>query len=551
MQIQNPILPGFYPDPSICRVGEDYYMICSSFELFPGVPVFHSKDLMNWLQIGHAFGESNGFHVHANVVANGVMAPTIRYHDGMFYIIVANFGDQGNCTVVAENPAGPWSEPIWLEDVHDIDASLFFDDDGKGYVVYPSTTTKTDGSKTREIYLVPFDHSTRQAVGEGRAIWNCALRGAASPEAPHIYKFGDYYYLMIAEGGTEHYHAVTVARSKELFGWYEGNPANPVMTHRHLGYEADIVNVGHADLVATPEGQWFAVLLASRTIGGYHKNLGRETFLCPVTWERDWPVFSGDTGKIEWIYDLGEVTIQPEDDIDDTISEGEEVLGSFSLDFAEQKAGLRWCYWGTPYESKVYYDSEGMHLKCMKRHFTRGLQGIKIGQPEMSKDDTVGFYGIRQTAVNFNLKVEVDFYPKANEAAGLVVLQASNHHIRYERICNEEGEQLLRLVQVTTKMNHAPHIPGFESVTEEEVLAEVAYLHPVITLGVEAKGQAYTFYYMDSNEERYLLIEDVDGRMINPEVVGGMVGTMLGVFATANDQMSDNTLIVKKVDYKI
>ena len=124
--IKNPILPGFYPDPSICRVGDDFYMICSSFEMYPGIPVFHSKDLANWEQLGYAMTKENGFHVEANVVAGGVMAPTIRYFDGIYYIINANFGDKGNFIVTATDPAGPWSEPYWLDDVPGIDASLFF-----------------------------------------------------------------------------------------------------------------------------------------------------------------------------------------------------------------------------------------------------------------------------------------------------------------------------------------------------------------------------------------------------------------------------------------
>ena len=134
-KIQNPILPGFYPDPSICRVGDDFYMICSSFELSPGIPVFHSKDLANWEQIGYAMDKSNGFYVDANTFSGGVMAPTIRYHDGTFYIINANFADNGNFIVTAKDPAGPWSAPHYLTDVPGIDASIFFDEDGACYIM--------------------------------------------------------------------------------------------------------------------------------------------------------------------------------------------------------------------------------------------------------------------------------------------------------------------------------------------------------------------------------------------------------------------------------
>ena len=134
-QIQNPVLPGYYPDPSICRVEDDYYLVCSSFEMTPGIPVFHSRDLAHWKQIGNALTEENGFHIERDGGVGGIMAPTIRYHEGMFYIIDTNLSDKGSFIITAENPAGPWSKPHWLTDVTDIDASLFFDDDGQCYIV--------------------------------------------------------------------------------------------------------------------------------------------------------------------------------------------------------------------------------------------------------------------------------------------------------------------------------------------------------------------------------------------------------------------------------
>lgn len=279
-KIKNPILAGVYPDPSICRVGDDFYMVCSSFELYPGLPVFHSRDLANWEQLGYAMTMENSFHVEANFLSNGVMAPTIRYHNGLFYIINCNYCDQGNYIITAQDPAGPWSKPYWLTDVPGIDASLFFDEDGKSYMIGTGDVVKRgDGKMERGIWLAEYDLTNYKMIGEPVAIWDSALRSASSPESPHIYKVGEYYYLIIAEGGTEHYHAVTMARSKELMGWYEGNPANPVMTHRQFGFSCPITNVGHADLVDTASGNWYAVLLASRAVGGYYKNLGRDLSL--------------------------------------------------------------------------------------------------------------------------------------------------------------------------------------------------------------------------------------------------------------------------------
>lgn len=300
--IHNPILPGFYPDPSICRVGEDFYLVTSSFETCPGIPLFHSKDLAHWEQLCYVMTPDNGFEMECNSFRGGVMAPTIRYHDGIFYVMNMNFSQGGNYIVTAKDPAGPWSPPHMLPDVPGIDASVFFDDDGRCYVVSTGEITNPEGKQERGIWAQEFDIEHFCTVGKRHDIWNCALCGAASPEAPHLYRRDGWYYLLIAEGGTEHFHAVTIARARNVFDWYEGNPANPVMTHRHFGYTAPIANVGHADMVELPDGSWWAVMLGSRTNSDQYKNIGRETFICPVRWERDWPVFSPESGKIDWSY---------------------------------------------------------------------------------------------------------------------------------------------------------------------------------------------------------------------------------------------------------
>ena len=287
-KLHNPILPGFYPDPSICRVGEDFYLVCSSFELCPGIPLFHSRDLQHWEQLCHVMTPENGFHVAKNTYNGGVMAPTIRYHDGIFYLINCNFGDRGNFIVTAENPAGPWSEPHWLTDVPGIDASIFFDDDGQCYMTGTANNWPDGKGGLRQgIWAARYDIQNFRLASEPVALWGGALAGVASPEAPHLYHIGKYYYLLIAEGGTEYFHSVTVARSESVFGPYEGYRGNPVLTMRHLGKHAAIQNAGHADLAELPDGSWYAVFLASRLIDGESKNLGRETFICPVRWEED------------------------------------------------------------------------------------------------------------------------------------------------------------------------------------------------------------------------------------------------------------------------
>ena len=487
--IQNPVIPGFYPDPSVCRVGDDFYLVCSSFELYPGIPVFHSRDLAHWEQLCYAMTLDNGFHVNANLYAGGVMAPTIRYHDGTFYIINCNFADKGNFYVTATDPRGPWSEPHWITDIPDIDCSLFFDTDGRSYLVSPGNDPTEDNG--RAIFLTEYDVKAGKAVeteldsktgkeqGKRKKIWNSALRGASSPEAPHIYHIGPWYYLIIAEGGTEHFHAVTVARSRTVDGWYEGCPANPVMTHRHLGFDYPIDNAGHADLVDTPEGNWYAVMLASRTIGTQHKNLGRETYLCPVRWERDWPVFSPDSGKLEWSYPADPALpwtpypAAPETD-----------------GFDGDTLGLEWSFWGAPYKRFWKLSDSRLYLQCLPRPMSRKLYGFATDGEPVDPEDCVAFLGRRQTDINFRAALCMEFEPQQREAAGFVLMQAFNHQYRLEKAAGEKGP-ILRLLLVTTEQSGLPFLPGYKAETTCTELASVPVEPGPLVLCLDAAGQDY------------------------------------------------------------
>ena len=275
---RNPVIPGFYSDPSVTRVGNDYYLVTSTFEYFPGIPIFHSKDLVNWKQIGHAIHRPDQLPDGLNI-----FACTIRYHDGTFYVITTNTGREGNFFVTATDPAGPWSDPVWI-DVGGIDPDLFFDDDGKVYV------TNSDFN------LYEIDPKTGRLLSEGRRIW--ATTGGRYAEAPHLYKKDGWYYLMAAEGGTEEAHSVTLARSHDIRGPYYSNPANPILTHvGAAGQQNPIQGVGHGDMVQTPDGDWWMLFHGYRTVidGGVHHTLGRETCLAPVSWpENGWPQVNGN-----------------------------------------------------------------------------------------------------------------------------------------------------------------------------------------------------------------------------------------------------------------
>ena len=297
-QERNPILPGFHPDPSIVAVGEDYYIVNSSFQYFPGVPVYHSRDLVHWEQIGNVLDRPSQLPLKDATSWLGIYAPTIRYNDGVFYMITTNVGNGGNFMVTATDPAGPWSEPIWLEQ-QGIDPSLYFED-GKCYMVSNPDATIT---------LCEIDPVTGKTLSPGKALWRGT--GGRFPEGPHIYKKGRWYYLLISEGGTELAHKLTIARSRKIYGPYESCPDNPILTHCSLAaQESSIQGTGHGDLVQAADGSWHIVFLAYRRYGGDFHHLGRETFIAPVTWENGWPVIndgkpiqealSGDKPKIDY-----------------------------------------------------------------------------------------------------------------------------------------------------------------------------------------------------------------------------------------------------------
>ncbi|WP_033151709.1 glycoside hydrolase family 43 protein [Pseudobutyrivibrio ruminis] len=526
-KLHNPIIPGFYPDPSIIRVEDDFYIAVSSFELYPGIPIFHSKDLAHWEQIANAMGPNNGFHMEKNCGVGGVMAPTLRYHKGTYYIINTNFADKGNYIITATDPKGPWSEPHWLDDVPGIDASIFFDNDDKCYVMGTGDCWDNGtGHMERGIWVAEFDIDNFKLKSEPFTIFNSALRNAASPESPHLYHIGDYYYLMIAEGGTEHYHSVAVARSKELFSFFEGNPANPVLTHRHMGFRCPITNVGHADLVQLQDGSWYAVMLASRLIDGEFKNLGRETFICPVIWERDWPVFAPETGKVEWEYEgpnsLAECAVKTHDSI---------------VEFDTDELPLDMIFWGQPKDDIWKIEDSKLKLKCIRQKLDDDMRQMSF-EVELSEDNYVSFLGKRQTGINQSFSCEMNFTAKGYEAAGLALSQAFNHQLLIAR-CEEAGEQMLKAIVVTSDYEIPPYIPGFTSKTNRNVVASIPYNNNTVVLKLKMEGEDFTVYYGES-ENDYKELCKVDGSVINPEKVGCMTGTIVGMFATGNGFDSNN-----------
>ncbi len=295
----NPIIPGFFPDPSIIRVGEDYYLANSSFEWFPAVPLFHSKDLVNWQPIGHAITNPDYLPLIKVGKSRGIYAPTLREHKGTFYMITTCVQCGDNFYVTAKDPRGPWSKPIWIKGAKGIDPDLFWDDDGKAYYSGAGILDKATApwKDANGIWQSEIDLKTGTLIGEKRQLTHGHATNARWTEGPHIYKINGRYMLMTAEGGTGMDHAITVFESKDVTGPYVPHHKNPVLTHRNLGKNYPLNSTGHPDLVQTQNGEWYGVALAKRNFQGFEM-LARETFLVPVTMEDGWPVFNPGHGKI-------------------------------------------------------------------------------------------------------------------------------------------------------------------------------------------------------------------------------------------------------------
>lgn len=528
-RFRNPILPGCYPDPSICRVGEDYFLVTSSFEYYPGLPIFHSRDLVHWRQLGHVLDRPSQLNLDGLVISNGLSrglyAPTIRHHNGTFYVantwvgndydlLVNGQGHERNFIVTAVDPTGPWSEPYWLVDAPGIDPSLFFDDDGRAW--YTGNRVPPQGAQYphhKEIYLQELNLDTMQLMGPTYSLWDGALKGSLEAEAPHLYKINGWYYLLIAEGGTAHNHAVTIARSQSLTGPYQGNPRNPILTHRHLGQAYPIACTGHADLVETQTGEWWLVLLATRPYGGYFYNLGRETFLAPVSWEEGWPIVSPGSGRIEFEYPTPNLPTRPwpESPPDDH--------------FEAKELAPHWNFLRTP---------RADFWSLIERP---GYLRLRLRPETITEPVNPSFIGRRQQHINFAVRVALEFTPRqAGECAGLVLLQNNDFQFRCVVAQAENGGTVAQL---------------FKRERGEEHLLATRPVggHRLYFIKVEGRGQAYSFAFALSPEAWQPLAESVDGRLLSTPVAGGFVGAYLGMYASSNGQPSTNIADFDSFEY--
>ncbi|UQZ77664.1 glycoside hydrolase 43 family protein [Niallia circulans] len=497
---QNPILKGFSPDPSICVVGDDYYLVTSTFSYFPGVPIYHSKDLVNWELIGNILDRKSQLPLSDVTHSQGIFAPSIRYNKGIFYMITTNVPNGGNFIVTATDPTGPWSDPYYLEGAAGIDPSLFFDTDGKSY--YVGTRPNPKGVRYNgdwEVWLQEIDLKSMKLIGVSTKLWKGALREAIWPEGPHLYKRNGYYYLMIAEGGTSFEHCVTIARSEKIDGPYIGNPCNPILTHRHLGRDYPVCNVGHGDLVETADGQWYMTCLASRIFDGY-SNLGRETFLAEVVWESDWPVINPGLGRLAR-EQMHRLPLFPTETVNPRI-------------LFEQPLDKRLLFLRNPDIEKYVFDERDGWLRMYASPHTIA----DIASPS--------YIGIRQQSMWYTLKTRLDFTPQQNgDEAGLVILQNDRYSIRFVSGLFD-GKRELRVI---TNYNG-------EEKLEERIVEDSRNL----TLKIRGDCQKLHFYYSQEDGEEIEVVKNIDAHILSTEVAGGFVGCTMGVYATSKSDLTNS-----------
>lgn len=517
----NPIIPGFNPDPSICRVGDDYYLATSTFEYYPGIPIYHSKDLVNWEMIGHALQKPSQLDLDEVNCSGGIYAPTLRYYNGVFYLITTLVGRKtglpGNFIVTATNPAGQWSEPHWIENAPGIDPSLFFDDDGKVYYSGNISPKKRVWEKHRNIWIQEIDLSTFKLKGypvqvldgseyyKKNSLDGGIESGVNNYEGSHLYKKKGMYYLMISHGGTSHNHAVSIWKSENVWGPYQANPKNPILTHRDLSPNFIFTSTGHADLVETSKGEWWMVYLAKRPIKGSFI-MGRETFMSPVNWDDEWPVVNpnGYVGKGELKHKRPKLQACKVSTI------------SIKDEFNSKELSPIWTFIRTP-------RSEWWSLNHRK-----GMLRIQLRPEKINEPVNPSFIGIRQQHYNFISSIKMDFTALSiNEEAGYVIERDNNHYYKFT-VSMANGTRILRLSQ--KKGENTP-----ELILKELPIKESHYT----SLQIIGRETSYTFNYSKDGKKWLTLMNDEDGSFLGINA-GRFTGTFIGMYGSSNGQESSN-----------
>ena len=538
----NPILPGGHPDPSICRVGDDYYIVNSTFEYFPALPIHHSKDLVNWELIGYglhrkeqASGVVNLIDVQQN---GGIHAPTIRYHEGLFYIIVTNIygskvpglpGQNVNFIITAKNPAGPWSDPHVIEGAPGIDPDIFFDDDGKVYFIGTHKPDEPNENGIGEIWVQELDLQNWKLKGKRSSVWKGAC-GGCCVEGPHIYKENGLYYLLIAEGGTGLNHAVMIAASQQIRGPYDPNPRNPILTSRHLSNNYWVHSTGHADLVELPDGRWYMVALGKRSDVNGSTNMGRETHLIPVVWEPAiirwqqvsdtvwepveylWPVCAPETGRVERHQKLP-FPNQPQYRND-----------AFSDNFDADQLQYDWNFRRVPQDNTYSLTAKKGNLRLYLKPQVQALR------------TQYSFIGFRQKENNFEYAAKMAFSPKTEKSeAGISVMQQDNNYINFT-IKKTDNDMVLQLV-----------VKGRNEESQTIKQQLLKKYNGNIILKLISKNKRYHYLYSLNGGASFETFQETSDELV---LCYGYIGTNIGIYASSNGKITNEYADFDWISYK-
>lgn len=504
----NPIVSGYYPDPSVTRVGKDYYLVNSSFAHFPGLPIFHSTDLVHWTQIGNAIDRPGQLDFSGRSVSEAVFAPDISYHDGTFYIVNTCVQCRGNFVITAKDPAGPWSDPIWLP-FEGIDPSLYWEGD-RAYIVNnraPDETPRYDGH--RAIWVQEYDWRAGKMVGESTQLVNGGVDLSKKPvwiEGPHIFKKDGWYYLTAAEGGTSVNHSQVVLRSKELRGPYVPFAGNPILTQRDLDPKRPhpISAAGHAELVQTQNGDWWATFLATRPYADDYYNIGRETFLLPVTWKDGWPIILDKGKTVPWTLAKPRLPASPAPTLPTSGDFG------YTDEFDGTKLAMQWIGVRTP--KTPFYT------------VANGSLTMRGGDALGDRQGVPGFVGRRQQHAIADVSTTLTFTPAKDGArAGLVAMQ-NDYAYLFFGLTRIDGQTRIALYKREGKNTRD------ETAAETLVASAPLNAKGPVTLSIHARGGTMAFDYR-VGDKTMTLKNDLDTRFLSTARAGGFVGTVIGPYA--------------------
>jgi xylan 1,4-beta-xylosidase len=504
---RNPILPGYYPDPSVTRAGDKFYLVNSTFAHWPGIPIHESTDLVHWKLVGHALNDPSKLKLDGLDISRGVFAPAIEYHDGTYYIINTLVDAGGNFFVTSKNPGGPYSDPVWLPEIDGIDPSFYFDDDGKAYILNngpPDRAPLYDGH--RAIWMQEFDVGTRKLTGPRKVIVDGGSDITKKPiwiEGPHIYKIDGTYYLMCAEGGTGDMHSEVIFRSKSPWGPWQPYEGNPILTQRDLDRNRPnpVTSTGHADLVQKKDGSWWAVFLGTRPYEGDSYNTGRETFLLPVTWKDGWPIILPRGAAIPPHSPLSTAVKNPRDRKLPPLS-GEMRSATTGDEFTGKTPGPEWLQIYVP--KKSWYSIDG------------GALAIAPQKANLDAKVNTSFLARRQQDRKFEASTQIATDLDPGVAAGLAAYQNHNHWYFLAARRTADGLEVFleRRAGQTARIVATKRVPTTAT----------------LRFRIRADGKHYSFDY-DAGKGWQALEENNDGSILSTSTAGGFVGTVLGPFA--------------------